>query len=187
VVGVLLSIVFPTLQDNISKNTFYITWAIPTFFGAIVGGSLLDSRGRKFPMILGLAVTGVSLAVLGILGIRTGFVSIIALAGGYTIVVISSFIIWADLAPMKSRGFHYGLGFSLISIALLLGLVVSGTTFGSVSETQLKRFMFFSAVALFLCIPPLIVAEDALPKEIIEKRQMEEHLKKARERLSQNK
>jgi MFS family permease len=88
---------------------------------------------------------------------------------------------------MKSRGFHYGIGFALISLAMLLGLLVSGTTFGSVSETLLKRFMFFSAVALFLCIPPLIVAEDALPKEIIEKRQMEEHLKKARERMSQNK
>ena len=187
VVGVMLSIVFPTIQDNINKDTFYILWAIPTFLGALVGGSLLDSRGRKFPMILGLATTGVSLAVLGILGIKIGFVSIITLAGGFTIVVISSFIVWADLAPMKSRGIHYGLGFALIFLALLLGLVVSGTTFGSVSETLLKRFMFFSAVALFLCIPPLIVAEDALPKEIIEKRQMEEHLKKARDKLSQNK
>jgi MFS family permease len=187
VVGVMLSIVFPTLQANVDLKLFYIIWAIPTFLGALIAGSLLDSRGRKFPMILGLATTGVSLAILGILGINVGFVSMITLAGGFTIVVVSSFIIWADLAPMKSRGFHYGIGFALISLAMLLGLLVSGTTFGSVSETLLKRFMFFSAVALFLCIPPLIVAEDALPKEIIEKRQMEEHLKKARERMSQNK
>jgi MFS family permease len=187
VVGVMFSIVFPTLQANVDLNLFYIIWAIPTFFGSIVGGSLLDSKGRKFPMIVGLATTGVSLAILGILGIKVGFVSMVTLAGGYSIVVISSFIIWADLAPMKSRGLHYGLGFALMSFAMLLGLIVSGTTFGGVSETRLKSFMFFSAVALFLCIPPLIVAEDALPKEIIEKRQMEEHLKKARERMSQNK
>ena len=187
VVGVMFSIVFPTLQANVNLNLFYIIWAIPTFLGSLVGGSLLDSRGRKFPMILGLATTGVSLAILGILGINVGYVSIITLAGGYTIVIISSFIIWADLAPMKSRGIHYGFGFALMSFAMLLGLMASGTIFGSVSESHLKRFMFFSAVALFLCIPPLIVAEDALPMEIIEKRQMEEHLKKARERMSQNK
>ena len=58
-----------------------------------------------------------------------------------------------------------------------------GGSFGSISVSRLRSFMFFSAVALFLCIPPLILAEDALPKEIIEKRQMEEHLKRARERM----
>jgi formate hydrogenlyase subunit 4 len=84
---------------------------------------------------------------------------------------------------MKSRGIYYGLGFGLISIALLIGLMVSGGSFGSISESRLRSFMFFSAVALFLCIPPLIVAEDALPKEIIEKRQMEEHLKRARQKM----
>jgi hypothetical protein len=134
-------------------------------------------------MIVGLAITGVSLAVLGVLGIRQGFVSIITLAIGYSIVSISSFIIWSDLAPMKSRGLYYGIGFGLMGIALLIGLMVSGGSFGSISVSRLRSFMFFSAVALFLCIPPLIVAVDALPKEIIEKRQMEEHLKRARERM----
>jgi MFS family permease len=183
VVGVLYSTVFPTIQDNIDHILFYLMWAIPVLLGGLYGGVQLDMRGRKFPMIIGLAITGVSLAFLGVLGIRQGSFAIITLAIGYSIVTISSFIIWSDLAPMKGRGTHYGLGFGLIGIALLIGLMVSGGGFGSISESRIRNFMFFSAVSLFLCIPPLIVAEDALPKEVIEKRQMEEHLKRAREKM----
>jgi MFS family permease len=183
VLGVLLSSVFPTIQDNITADRFYLMWVPPVFLGALLGGIQLDMRGRKFPMIVGLAITGVSLAVIGILGIRSGLIAIIPLAIGYSIVTISSLIIWSDLAPMKSRGLHYGIGFGIMGLALLIGLMVSGGGFGSISVSRIRSFMFFSAVALFLCIPPLIVAEDALPKEIIEKRQMEEHLKRARERM----
>jgi MFS family permease len=183
VLGVLLSTVFPTLQDNMDSSLFYMMWAIPVLLGALYGGVQLDMRGRKFPMIVGLAILGVSLAVLGVLGIRQGSVAIVTLAIGYAIMTIASFIIWSDLAPMKSRGLYTGIGWGIISIALLIGLMISGGGFGSISESRIRNFMFFTAVAIFLCIPPLIVAEDALPKEIIEKRQMEEHLKRARERM----
>ena len=69
VAGVLFSVVFPTIQDNVSSIAFYLTWGIPFIVGAVFGGVILDSRGRKFPMIIGLAITGVSLAVLSLLGI----------------------------------------------------------------------------------------------------------------------
>jgi MFS family permease len=183
VVGVLLSIVFPTIQDNVGIGIFYITWGIPFIFGAVVGGVLLDSYGRKFPMIVGLAITGVSLAVLALIGIRNGFVSIFTLAVGFSIVTVASFIIWADLAPINSRGLHYGLGFGLMAGAMTLGLMGVGTSFGSVPFREINNFMLYSSVALFLCIPPLIQAEDALPKEIIDRRQMEEHLRRARRQL----
>jgi MFS family permease len=160
-----------------------VTWGIPFIFGAVVGGVLLDSYGRKFPMIVGLAITGVSLAVLALIEIRTGFVSILTLAVGFGIVMVSSFIIWADLAPINSRGLHYGLGFGLMAGAMMLGLMGVGTSFGSVSFREINSFMLYSSVALFLCIPPLIQAEDALPKEVIERRQMEEHLRRARKQL----
>lgn len=183
VVGVLLSIVFPTIQDNVSGWTFYLTWSVPFVFGAVIGGVLLDTRGRKLPMIVGLAITGVSLAFLALLGIRNGFVSIISLAVGFAIVIVSSFIVWADLAPTKSRGLYYGLGFGLMAGAMSFGLIGVGTSFGSVSVSQIKSYILYSSIAIFLCIPPLIQAEDALPREVIDKRQMEEHLRRARRRI----
>jgi MFS family permease len=180
VAGVLFSIVFPTIQDNVSSGVFYLSWGIPFVVGAVVGGVLLDSMGRRFPTIVGLAITGVSLAVLSLIGIKDGFVSIIPLSVGFAIVTVFSFVIWADLAPVKSRGLYYGLGFGLIAGGLLVGLMGVGTSFGSVAVDKIKSYMLYSSVALFLCIPPLIQAEDALPKEVIEKRQMEEHLRRAR-------
>ena len=180
VAGVLFSIVFPTIQDNVPSIAFYLTWSIPFIVGAVFGGVILDSMGRKFPTIIGLAITGVSLAVLSLLGIKDGFVSIVSLAVGFGIVTVSSFIIWADLAPTKSRGLYYGLGFGLMAGGLLIGLMGVGTTFGSVTVQQINNYMLYSSVALFLCIPPLIQAEDALPQDVIEKRQMEQHMRRAR-------
>jgi MFS family permease len=180
VAGVLFSIVFPTIQDNVPSTVFYLSWGIPYVIGAVFGGIILDTRGRKFPTIIGLAITGVSLAILSLLGIKSGFISIITLSIGFAIVTVSTFVVWADLAPTKSRGLYYGLGFGLMAGGLLIGLMGVGTTFGSVSVREINTYMLYSSVALFLCIPPLIQAEDSLPKEIIERRQMEQHMRRAR-------
>jgi predicted MFS family arabinose efflux permease len=180
VAGVLFSIVFPTIQDNVPSSIFYLSWGIPYIIGSVFGGIILDTRGRKFPTIIGLALTGVSLAILSLLGIKSGFISIITLAIGFAIVTVSTFIVWADLAPTKSRGLYYGLGFGLMAGGLLIGLMGVGTTFGSVTVREINNYMLYSSVALFLCIPPLIQAEDSLPKEIIDRRQMEQHMRRAR-------
>jgi MFS family permease len=176
VAGILYSMVFPTIQDHISSSVFYVIWAIPFVIGAIFAGVQLDIRGRKFPTILGLAITGVSLAVFGIIGVNWGYLCIIPLAVGYSFVTITSFIVWADLAPVKSRGKYYGIGFGLITSAQMIGLILSGVVFGSASAAQINSYMLFASIALFLCIPPLFIADEALPKELIEKRQLLDYL-----------
>lgn len=174
--GILLSIVFPTIQNQVSGEIFYLIWALPFLVGAIYAGINLDQRGRKFPTIIGLAITGISLAVFAVLKVNLGYIFVIPLAIGYSFLVISSFIIWADLAPANSRGKFYGAGFGLIIAAQMLGLILTGTVFGSVSSSQINIYMLFSSVALFLSIPPLILADEALPRSLIEKRQLLDYL-----------
>jgi MFS family permease len=176
VAGILQSIVFPTIQNLIGNDLFYLIWAIPFIVGAIFAGIQLDLRGRKFPTIIGLAITGVSLAVLGILGLSFGYICVVPLAVGYSFVIIASFVIWADLAPAKSRGMFYGVGLALMATAQMIGLILTGTSFGMATTSQINAYMLFSSVALFLCIPPLLLAEEALPKELIEKRQLLDYL-----------
>jgi len=176
VAGILFSIVFSTIQDHVGNSVFYIIWAIPFMVGAVFAGVQLDIRGRKFPTILGLAITGVSLAVFGILGVNWGYLCIVPLAVGYSFVIITSLIVWADLAPAKSRGKYYGIGFGLIAAAQMVGLILSGVSFGSASAAQINSYMLFASIALFLCIPPLFLADEALPKELIEKRQLLDYL-----------
>lgn len=185
--GILMAMVFPTIQDNISSTTFYLIWAIPFLIGGIVGGIQLDLRGRKFPTMVGLAITGVSLAIFGILGLSIGYLFIIPLAIGYAFVAVSSTIIWADLAPESSTGIFYGLGFALINAAQMIGLILAGASFGSASILQINNYMLFAAVALFICIPPLILAEEALPRALIEKRQLMEYLDGVKDRFARKK
>jgi MFS family permease len=187
VAGILFAIVFPTIQNLIGSDIFYLIWALPFIVGAIFAGIQLDLRGRKFPTIVGLAITGVSLAVLGILGLSFGYICVIPLAVGYSFVAISSFVIWADLAPVKSRGIFYGAGLGLMATAQMLGLILTGVSFGMASAGQINAYMLFSSVALFLCIPPLLLAEEALPKELIEKRQLLDYLDGVKNKFAKKK
>ena len=182
VAGVLFSIVIPTILDHISETTFFGIWGVPFLIGAIVGGVIFDTVGRKFPAIVGLAITGVSLAVFGIFGIRSGYLLLIPLAFGFSMITVFSFIVWADLAPSRARGVYYGIGTALVSLALLIGLVSAGSIFGSISASQINIYILASSVALFLCIPPLLMAEELLPKEVIEKREYNEYLEQAKKK-----
>ena len=131
---------------------------------------------------MGLAITGVSLAVFGIFGIRSGYLLLIPLAFGFSMITVFSFIVWADLAPSRARGVYYGIGTALVSLALLIGLVSAGSIFGSISASQINIYILASSVALFLCIPPLLMAEELLPKEVIEKREYNEYLEQAKKK-----
>jgi MFS family permease len=175
--GIILSIVIPTVLDIISPKLFFILWASPILFSSVIGGILLDIWGRKIPMILGLAIMGVSMGALGIMGVSSGSLTFIPMSIGYSIVLVSSLIVWGDLSPSDNLGLGYGVGFSLIWFSIGLGLIVSGTVFGNIDESVFRRLMFLSAISLFLSIPPLIIAKDALPRELIEKGLMDRHLK----------
>lgn len=187
VAGILLSIVFPTVQDNLKNEVFYLIWAVPFLFGAIIGGVFLDLQGRKFPSVVGLAITGVSLAVFGVVGIRLTNLILISLAIGYSFITVLSFIIWADLAPPKARGRYYGAGLGLMNSALMMGLISAGVIFGSVAISKIESYMLLSSVALFLCIPPIIMAEETLPKEVIEQRQLLEYLDGVKNKFARKK
>jgi MFS family permease len=162
--------------------TFFLIWALPFLIGSILAGVMFDSMGRNFPTIVGLAVTGVSLAVFGVLGIRSGYIFLVPLAFGFSIATVFSLIVWAELAPEYSRGKYYGAGMALIALALLLGLFSAGSIFGSISSSRIKSYIMFASVALFLGIPPLIMAEELLPKELIEQRRFQEYIEQARKK-----
>jgi MFS family permease len=182
VAGILLSIFVPSIRDHVSETTFYLAWSVPFLVGALVAGYMYDSMGRSFPAIIGLATTGVSLAIFGVYGLNSSWVFLTLLSVGFSFSIVFSFLVWADLAPSGRRGLFFGCGMGLTCLAMLLGLVSAGTIFGSVSASYIKSYIMYSAVALFLCIPMLIMAEDLLPKELIEKRRFQEYLEHARKR-----
>jgi MFS family permease len=182
VTGIFYSVVMPTLIDHIDGTLFYVVWTIPYLVGSILGGVLLDSMGRKFPTILGLAITGVSLAVIVLFGINLGYIYLVPLAIGFAMVTVMSFIVWGDLAPANYRGTYYGAGIGLMVLFSMIGLMSAGTVFGGISTTQLRSFILFSSIALFLCIPPLIKAEEVLPLEMIERRKMKEYIEQAKKK-----
>jgi MFS family permease len=101
-----------------------------------------------------------------------------SLAIGFSCFMVYSFILWGDISPIGSMGTYYGLGFGLTWCAILIGLIFSGSIFGVISEEKLNRLLFFSAITIFLCIPPLLFAKETLPEDIITKKRIERHLKR---------
>ena len=179
VAGILFSVIFPTIQSKMNSSFYYLIWSIPFLLSSIITSILLDTRGRKTPTIISLAITGISVGILGIFGTRSGFLPIITLAIGFSSFMVYSFILWSDIAPEKSRGTYHGLGFGLIWIAVLLGLIFSGSEFGVISEEKFRSLLIFSAIIVFLCIPPLIFSIETLPEDIISRRRIDRHLKQA--------
>lgn len=182
VIGVLFSIFIPSILEQLSRTIFYLAWSVPFLLGAFVAGYMFDSMGRSFPALLGLTMTGASLALFGVYGLGSNWLYLVLLSIGLSFSILFSFLVWADLAPAHQRGLFYGYGVGLMCLAMLLGLVSTGTIFGSVSASYIKSYILYSALALFLCIPLLIVVEDLLPKELIEKRKFQEYLEHARKK-----
>ena len=148
-------------------------------FSSIITSTFLDTRGRKSTTIISLAITGLSIGMLGIFGTKSGFIPIMTLATGFSSFIVSSFILWSDIAPEKARGIYHGLGFGLIWMAVLIGLIFSGSEFGVISEEKFRSLMIFSAIIVFLCIPLQLFSYETLPKEIISRRRIDRHLKQA--------
>jgi hypothetical protein len=67
-----------------------------------------------------------------------------------------------------------------MTIALIVGLMGVDTVLGSVYPSQINLYLLICSGAIFLCIPPLLQVEDALPKEIIEQRKMRQYLERAK-------
>lgn len=181
--GIVFSVVLPTIRDLYGATNFYVIWAVLYSVGALTAGFFMDSEGRKPIAIVGLVIAGTSLVILWFGGMAMGYVGLIFMVFGFAFISVFSFVIWADLASALSRGRGYGIGHGILTLAFAMGLISIGITYGRVTIEEIRTSLLLASFLLFVCIVPLIFAEEPLPKELLEQRKLDEYTMMVKEMI----
>jgi len=198
------SYLFPWLMFNVASGLIYLVWSwLPSsqdylnamaignplhFIAAgvfgFISGILADRIGRKLIIIIGLALLGVSFALLGFF---TSSLSVIiylfasGVAWGFLLVVFLA--VPGDLATSGSKERFYALGavvpliiytgFSLI--AQMLGVYASATTLSTLLS-----------IIIFISVIPVLYASETLPENKVQSRKLKEYLLKVNKTSKKN-
>jgi len=140
-------------------------------FGAIIGGVIADFFGRKYSLGLGLTLYGTSSAISGLA--NTCEVSCFVVVGtGLAwgiFLVLFSFVIWGDLADIKTCARRYSIGLATFYFCAGIGVLLSP----ELLQVPLVVASTISSLLIFLSNVPLILAPEVLPLDFREKIRLE--------------
>jgi MFS family permease len=165
---------------DISLAAFYICAAL---FG-LLSGFIADRIGRRLPSIIGIALGGISFAILGYSPNALSYlvsVTILGVAWGFLLVVYLA--IPGDIAGyfMKEKFYAFG---TIMPLILYLGInAVPRAQF----EVDISKLFPIISIFLFLAVVPILAAEETLPIKKIQERKMNEHIKKVGKLLQETK
>jgi len=145
----------------------------------LIGGWLMDLKGRKLVIIGGVAMLGLGYALLSL------FPSVIPVQAFYMIVdgiafglftVAFIFIVWGDMSDGKRGEKFYALGNIPVPIAIMISLLISPwlKTLGLSSTFSIASFF------IFLAIIPIFLAPELLPERVLKKRELKGYVEKVK-------
>ena len=142
-----------------------------------VGGVVADRVGRKPPIIFALVALGLG---FGFLGLDTSYNSLflyLILSGvAWSLLMVSYFALFGDVASLKSSEKYYALGLStpLIAYAFVRGIL----PIFSITMAKANDISPIMSILLFLAIIPVLNVPDTLSADMIRERRLKEHTKK---------
>jgi MFS family permease len=152
-----------------SLATFYLCTAV---FG-IISGIASDRFGRRLPIGIGIAMGGISFAILGYSFSFLTYlisVSILGVAWGFLLAVYLA--IPGDIAGSYTKEKFYALG-TITPLILYLGInAVPSAQF----DFDMARLFPIISILLFLAIVPILIAKETLPENKIYDRKIKEHM-----------
>lgn len=158
---------------NIGDN---VRNALIAFLGP-VAGIAADRVGRKYPIIFALVILGVGFAFLGLATSYYSAIFYLIMSGiAWTLLMVSYFALFGDIAKGRSTEKFYALGIStpLLAYALVRGILpILGIE--SAEATVLSPIM---SILLFLSILPVLSVSDTISETDIRERRLKEHAKK---------
>lgn len=145
----------------------------------IVSGWLMDLRGRRWTIIIGLVTLGLGNALLSFFPLNsivlTFYIITDSLAFGiFTVAFIS--VVWGDISNVERGDKFYSLGTIPILAALALSTLLSSTLENVSKNTAFSLASFF----LFLAIIPIFFAPELLPEKVVKEREIRKYAEEAK-------
>jgi MFS family permease len=151
---------------------------VGSFFG-FVSGWLMDSKGRRWMIIIGLVMLGLGYISLSFFPqttfIQAFFVIVDGIAFGIFAVAFM-FVIWGDISNGRQGDKFYALGTISVPAATALSLFISPwlKTISASSAFSLAGFF------IFLAIIPIFFAPELLPEKVLKRRELREYVEKVK-------
>lgn len=164
---------------EIGNPLHYLATAIFSIISGIIG----DRYGRRIPIIIGLAILGFSFALMGTtLFPIIVFIHLMAIGTAFGFIWVIYIAIPGDIATCNLRvPFSREKFYAIITILPLTVYGVIGAiprAFGITAEPNVLSPIL--SIILFISVIPILQAPETLPKEIVEKIEYDEHIKKVR-------
>jgi MFS family permease len=187
-----LNYIFPWLMFNVASgirqwwNVSQIGQSLLVFgsilflicaaFLAYVSGVIADYKGRKYSIVIGMLLMGVSYTILGVKLSPIILLTFSVLSGAAWGFILPLYItVPGDLAKKHERSSEkfYALGTGIPFILFLLFSTLPELYPFNVSPEGLAPFL---SIIIFISTIPVVFAEETLPRKLLEKRRWKKHI-----------
>jgi len=169
-------------EEFLGASLNVLVGAIEFSVGAIfclVSGWLMDHRGRRWTIIMGLVMLGLGYALLSFFPLNpivlTFYIITDSVAFGiFTVAFIS--VVWGDISNGERGERFYALGTIPILAALSLSTLLSSVLESVSKNTAFSLASFF----LFLAVIPIFFAPELLPEKVVKEREIRKYAEEAK-------
>ena len=169
-------------EEFLGASLAVVVGAMEFSLGAIfcfVSGWLMDLRGRRLTIIIGLVMLGLGFALLSFFPLNSIVLAFYIISdsiafGIFTVAFIS--VVWGDISTGERAERFYALGTMPILLALALSTLLSSVLEGVSKNTAFSLASFF----LFLAVIPIFFAPELLPEKLVKEREIRKYAEEAK-------
>jgi len=171
------------LEQFFGKSTMALINIVEFVIGAIfclIGGKLMDQKGRKWVIIVGLVMLGLGYAMLSffplISAIQAFYVIVDGIAFGiFTVAFI--FVVWGDISSGYCGGKYYALG----TLPVLLAMTFSDFASPWLRTLDASSAFSLASFFLFMAVIPIFFAPELLPERVLRERELRKYVERVKE------
>ena len=163
-----------------SMSTLIVTMEFSVgAFCCLISGWLMDLKGRKLVIIIGLVMLGLGYALLSFFSpssfVRAFFIIVDSIAFGI-LTVAFIFVVWGDMSNGERGEKFYALGSICFHAAVILSLALSPW----LKMIDISSAFSLASFFIFLAIIPLFLAPELLPEKVIKEREIKRYIEEVK-------
>lgn len=175
------------LEQSFGTTMSALIVAMEFSVGAIlcfISGWLMDLKGRRLIIIVGLVMLGLGYALLSffppVLLVQVFFIIVDSIAFGiFTVAFI--FVVWGDMTDSERGEKFYALGSIPLHAAVMLSIFLA-PWLGTINATNAFSL---AAFFLFLAIIPIFFAPELLPESALKRQEVKRYIDKVKKEVEE--
>lgn len=172
----------PVLEEFYGESSWVLVGAAEFTVGALfclIGGWLMDLKGRKFVIIFGLVTFGLGFALLTFFPNMSFSLAFFVIASGiafgiFTVAFI--FVVWGDMLNGELGEKFYALGNSPVPAATMLSYFFSPW----LGKLEISAVFSLASFFIFLAIIPIFFAPELLSERALKERELRGYVEKVK-------